>query len=60
MDTTSGALSRLLYMLAQHQDVQEKLRAEIKEARAHGGDLDYNGLDSLPYLDAVIRETLRL
>lgn len=50
----------MLHQLAQHQDVQDKLRAEIKEARAHGGDLDYNGLDSLPYLDAVIRETLRL
>ncbi|KZP31929.1 cytochrome P450 [Athelia psychrophila] len=49
MDTTSGGLSRMLHLLAQHQDVQDKLRAEIKEARAHGGDLDYNGLDSLPF-----------
>ena len=62
MDTTSGALSRILYLLAQHTEVQEKLRQEIKDARAQAGgaDLDYNGLDGLPYLDAVIRETLRL
>lgn len=62
MDTTSGALSRILYLLAQHTKVQEQLRQEIKDARAQAGgaDLDYNGLDGLPYLDAVVRETLRL
>lgn len=61
MDTTSGALSRILHLLAQNPDVQMKLRKEITEARTlNGGDIDYNGLVNLPYLDAVIRETLRL
>ena len=61
MDTTSNALSRILQLLAQHPDVQEKLRAEIVEAQ--GGDrsdLPYDDLIKLPYLDAVCRETLRL
>ncbi|EJF59099.1 cytochrome P450 [Dichomitus squalens LYAD-421 SS1] len=61
MDTTSTALSRILHLLAQHQEVQEKARLEVIEARtAAGGDLDYDQLHALPYLDAVCRETLRL
>ena len=60
MDTTSGALSRTLHLLAQHQEAQEKLRSEVTEARAKTGDLTYDGLVSLPYLDAVCRESLRL
>jgi cytochrome P450 len=60
MDTTSGALARILHILAQYPDVQERLRREITEARSSGGDLDYNDLSALPYLEAVIRETMRL
>ncbi|KDR76354.1 hypothetical protein GALMADRAFT_68050 [Galerina marginata CBS 339.88] len=60
MDTTSGALSRILYLLATHPEVQEKLRQEILEARSRLGDLAYDDLVSLPYLDAVCRESLRL
>jgi cytochrome P450 len=60
METTSGAISRTLCTLAQHPDSQERLRKEITESRASGGDLDYNDLMALPYLEAVIRETLRL
>ena len=60
MDSTSGAMARILHTLAQHPDVQERLRQEIVQSRASGGDLDYNDLVALPYVDAVIRETLRL
>ncbi|KAF9236431.1 cytochrome P450 [Melanogaster broomeanus] len=60
MDTTSGALSRILLTLAQHPDVQEKVREEYKQAKAEKGELDYDDLVNLPYLDAVCRETLRL
>ena len=61
MDTTSNALSRILHLLSEHPDVQQKLRAEVVEA-TNGGtvDLDYDDLMKLPYLDAVCRETLRL
>ncbi|KAF7972720.1 hypothetical protein HWV62_17178 [Athelia sp. TMB] len=59
-DTTSSALARLFHLLAQHPDVQARLRDEIHAARNSDGDLDYKQLDSLQYLDAVIRETLRL
>ncbi len=61
MDTTSNAMSRTLHLLAEHPNVQEKLRREVIQARAAvGGDLDYDQLHALPYLDAVCRETLRL
>ena len=60
MDTTSNALARTLFLLAQNQDVQEKLRREVTEARVKYGDLSYDELVALPYLDAVCRETLRL
>ena len=63
MDTTSNALSRILHLLAQNPDVQDRLRAEIIEARGGpGGETDppYDDLIKLPYLDAVCRETLRV
>lgn len=61
MDTTSGALSRTLHLLATHQDVQDRLRAEIKDAKHYqGGNLSYDTLVGLPYLDAICRESLRL
>ncbi|KAF5360940.1 hypothetical protein D9756_005071 [Leucocoprinus leucothites] len=62
MDTTSTALSRILYLLTQHPHVQERLRAELIEAKRNNGgeDLGYDQLVTLPYLDAVCRETLRV
>ncbi|RXW18985.1 hypothetical protein EST38_g6860 [Candolleomyces aberdarensis] len=61
MDTTSNALSRILHILSLHPEVQDRLRQEIREARSKaGGDLDYETLSSLPYMDAVCRETLRM
>lgn len=59
MDTTSGALAHILHLLAEHPDVQTKLRAEILEA-GNGQEIGYDQLVELPYLDAVCRETLRL
>lgn len=59
MDTTSNALARILHLLAERPDVQDKLRAELLEANGTD-DIPYDQLTSLPYLDAVCRETLRL
>ncbi|KAF9446154.1 cytochrome P450 [Macrolepiota fuliginosa MF-IS2] len=61
MDTTSSGVSRILQLLATHEDVQEKLREEIREAqKLSDGQLSYDQLVSLPYLDAVCRESLRV
>ncbi|KAK7038699.1 hypothetical protein VNI00_010583 [Paramarasmius palmivorus] len=62
MDTTSSALGRTLLLLAENPAVQSRLREEIIEARQEnqGEDLGYDELVSLPYLDSICRETLRL
>ncbi|KAI0355165.1 cytochrome P450 [Trametes cingulata] len=63
MDTTSNALARILHLLSENQDMQQKLREELIRARDDGTgklrDLDYDEVMELPYLDAVCRETLR-
>lgn len=59
MDTTSNALSRILQLLAEHQDTQGKLRRELLDAGAANG-LSYDELNRLPLLDSICRETLRV
>ncbi|KAF8206018.1 cytochrome P450 [Mycena galopus ATCC 62051] len=56
-DTTSAALSRIFYVLATYPEVQERLRAEIIATPEHP---NHDALVTLPYLDAVLREILRL
>ncbi|KAG6813917.1 hypothetical protein H0H92_005766 [Tricholoma furcatifolium] len=44
-------------------EIQDKLRNEVTQAlgdHLNSGDVPYNELMSLPFLDAVCRETLRL
>ncbi|TFK29227.1 cytochrome P450 [Coprinopsis marcescibilis] len=60
MDTTSNALSRILHVLSENQDAQVMLREEILQAQEEHGELPYDILHQLPYLDAICRETLRL
>ncbi|TFY56029.1 hypothetical protein EVJ58_g7886 [Rhodofomes roseus] len=59
LDTTSNALSRILTVLADHPDRQQELRQELLDANAAIG-ISYDDLNKLPFLDAVIRETLRV
>ena len=59
-DTTTHAACRVFDQLALNPEVQTKLREEVTTARRAEGDLDYDTLMNLPYLDAVCRETLRL
>ncbi|KAF8064824.1 cytochrome P450 [Lyophyllum atratum] len=62
-ETTSGALSRFISLLALNPDLQSRLREELSEARERKGndeDFDFHELNNLPLLDAVCRETLRL
>ncbi|KAL1680371.1 cytochrome P450 [Schizophyllum commune] len=60
MDTTSTALVRILQLLAEHPDIQEHLRAEIRAAKKEHSVLSYDELEAMQYLDAVCRETLRM
>jgi cytochrome P450 len=47
-----------LYSLSQNKDAQTKLREEISSLSTDNPSMD--DLNGLPYLDAVVRETLRL
>jgi cytochrome P450 len=47
-------------MMAIRPDAQDKLRKEVSAARAAKGDLDFDELMELPYLDAICKETLRV
>ncbi|KAH9487411.1 Cytochrome P450 monooxygenase 91 [Psilocybe cubensis] len=61
-DTTSSCLSRVFHLLAMNTDVQDKVRQEIQEKCSDEGHrrLDFDTLSKLPWLDAVVKETLRL
>ncbi|KAF7334913.1 Cytochrome P450 [Mycena venus] len=60
-DTMSSALARLLHSLATDLPRQGRLREELTRARAETfGELNFRTVTSLPFLDAVYRETLRL
>lgn len=56
-DTTMTAITFILFMIANHSDVQHKVFEEIQmNAHAGGG----GGVGEHSYMDAVIKETLRL
>ncbi|KAF8162780.1 cytochrome P450 [Crassisporium funariophilum] len=57
-ETTSVAATWALYALTKHKDIQSKLRQEMNTISTDNPTMD--DLNSLPYLDAVVRETLRL
>ncbi|KAM5537674.1 hypothetical protein V8D89_008752 [Ganoderma adspersum] len=56
-ETTAGSLAFTLLELAKNPDVQQRLRDEI---RTVGRDLNYDDIQRLQYLDAVVKEGLRL
>ncbi|KAJ6548742.1 cytochrome P450 [Mycena capillaripes] len=59
-DTTSSALSRILYMLSIRPDIQQNIRQEIRAARSSERRLSLDEISRLPWLDAVLKETMRL
>ncbi|OJI95887.1 hypothetical protein ASPVEDRAFT_156755 [Aspergillus versicolor CBS 583.65] len=69
IDTTSDTIMWVMFILSQPENYvyQEKLRAEVQSLALNPEDLADNenvisavAADKLPYLDAVIKETLRL
>ena len=56
-ETTALAVSFSLWMLAEHPEIQDDVLAELD---ALEGPVTMKGLRSLPLLDAVLKETLRL
>lgn len=61
VDTTSAAVSFVLYQLAKNPEKQETLRKEVLEILpTKDSKLNSSSLDHIPYLRAVIKESLRL
>ncbi|KOB78440.1 Cytochrome CYP324A1 [Operophtera brumata] len=60
-DTSGGALTWMIYELAHQPQLQERLYEELKAATDQVGTekLDSTQLAELPYMNAVIKETLR-
>ncbi|XP_028164104.1 cytochrome P450 6B1-like [Ostrinia furnacalis] len=59
-ETTSSTLAFLFLELAAHPEVQDKMRSEIEEVIAKHGQMTYEALQDLTYMEMVILETLRL
>ncbi|KAH8275374.1 hypothetical protein KR026_006045, partial [Drosophila bipectinata] len=60
-ETSSTTMGFALYELAQHQDIQDLVRKELQEVgQKFNGELTYESIKELVYLDQVISETLRL
>jgi len=66
-DTTAISLSAVFYYLLRNQECLNKVRQEVKEARADGriqprdsGLVKWSEALTLPYLDACIKEAFRM
>ncbi|XP_055947766.1 cytochrome P450 3A8-like [Argiope bruennichi] len=59
--TSTSTLSYTSYLLALHPEIQEKLRQEVdKTLLENEGELNYEIVHSMKYLDCVVSESLRL
>ncbi|XP_014652586.1 PREDICTED: cytochrome P450 3A12 isoform X4 [Ceratotherium simum simum] len=59
-ETTSTSLSFLMYLLATHPDVQQKLQEEIDATFPNKAPPTYDTLLQMEYLDMLLNESLRL
>ncbi|KAE8355871.1 cytochrome P450 [Aspergillus coremiiformis] len=60
-ETTANAFTWACYLLARYPDVQARLRAEVRERIPSGnGSITWSGLETLPLLNGVCQEVLRL
>ncbi|KAL5285750.1 hypothetical protein ACFFRR_007437 [Megaselia abdita] len=59
-DTSANTISYCLYELAQNQEIQDQLRKEIIDTlNKHNGELSYESIKDMVYLDKVSKETSR-
>ncbi|XP_036148779.1 probable cytochrome P450 6a20 [Monomorium pharaonis] len=58
-ESSSTTATFALYELAQHQDIQDKVREEIDEILKKHNDLSYDAMNEMIYLHKIINETMR-
>lgn len=60
-DTSSSAIANLFYNLSIHPNIQTKLREHVRTVlNDHKGQISYETLKSLNYLEQVIYESMRM
>ncbi|KAK6827540.1 Cytochrome P450 [Apiospora arundinis] len=59
VDTTANMLAWSSYVLANHHDIQDKLRREILNFLARVSEPTYADINTLPYLNGFVKELLR-
>ncbi|KAM9454518.1 cytochrome P450 3A30-like [Clarias gariepinus] len=59
-ETSSSTLSFLFYNLASNPETMKKLQKEIDTTFPNEGEVDYDGVMNMDYLDAALNESLRL
>ncbi|KAL0488069.1 cytochrome P450 [Acrasis kona] len=59
-ETTASQLMWSLWLLAKHQDVQEKVRKEVNKVFGDREELVHEDYDGLQYLLCVVKESMRL
>ncbi|XP_029055795.1 probable cytochrome P450 6a14 [Osmia bicornis bicornis] len=59
-ETSSVTITNALYELALNPSIQEKVRTEIQNVlKRNNGEITYDSIKEMKYLDAVFQETLR-
>ncbi|CAK1547399.1 unnamed protein product [Leptosia nina] len=58
-ESSASTLVMLLHELALNDEIQEKLSQEIKDFKEKHGNLTYDRISDLKYLDCVLNEALR-
>ncbi|CAO1400894.1 unnamed protein product [Diamesa hyperborea] len=59
-ETSSIAISYAIYELGKNRNVQDKLRKEIRKCVDKNGEITFEALYDMSYLDQVFHETLRM
>eukprot|EP01006_Ploeotia_vitrea_P024565 TRINITY_DN57394_c0_g1_i1.p1 TRINITY_DN57394_c0_g1~~TRINITY_DN57394_c0_g1_i1.p1 ORF type:complete len:530 (+),score=246.93 TRINITY_DN57394_c0_g1_i1:53-1591(+) len=59
-ETTSTLMSWVLYLLSQHEHIEEKLVDEIRRVVPPNAPPTYDDIKKLTYLEQVLKETLRV
>jgi cytochrome P450 len=59
-ESTSTALSYMIYLLAEHQEIQDKARLEVNKLFQEKPDPQLDDYLSLKYIEMIVKEGLRL
>ncbi|XP_075724405.1 cytochrome P450 3A8-like [Rhipicephalus microplus] len=58
-ETTGSSMAFLSYLLAKHQDIQDRLREDALAVLKRDGAFTYDNVFGIKYLDQIISESLR-